>query len=112
MCGDTDTAPTAAHEWTVNDMAKCKDCLHYEACSAFSKVINAAMDVEKGCEHFKDRTKYAEVVRCKDCKYRSGLNGRPPFMFYICACAEGLSGAVRENNFRSCGERKDGDTNG
>lgn len=48
-------------------MAKCKDCLHYEACSAFSKIINAARDVEKGCEHFKNSTKYVEVVRCKDC---------------------------------------------
>lgn len=47
-----------------------------------------------------------EVVRCKDCKYRSGLNGRAPFMFYICTCAEGLAGAVRENNFCSYGERR------
>jgi hypothetical protein len=49
------------------------------------------------------------VVRCKDCKYRSGLNGRPPYMFYICTCAEGLTGAVRENHFCSYGERRDED---
>lgn len=55
-------------------MAKCKDCLHYEACLAFSKVINAARDVEQGCEHFKDRTKYVEVVRCKECSYRDPEN--------------------------------------
>lgn len=48
-------------------MAKCKDCLHYEACSAFSKIINVAVDVEKGCEHFKDHTDVVEVVRCKNC---------------------------------------------
>lgn len=47
------------------------------------------------------------VVRCKDCKYRSGLNGRPPYMFYICTCAEGLTGAVPENHFCSYGERRD-----
>lgn len=49
------------------------------------------------------------VVRCKDCKYRSGLNGRPPYMFYICTCAEGLTGAVRENHFCSYGERRTDD---
>ena len=49
------------------------------------------------------------VVRCKDCKYRSGLVGRPPFMFYICTCAEGLTGAVRDENYCSYGERKDGE---
>lgn len=51
-------------------MARCKDCVHYEACSAFSKIINSAREVEKGCEYFKDLTKYVEVVRCKDCVYR------------------------------------------
>ncbi len=50
-------------------MAKCKDCLHYEACSAFSKIINAACDVEQGCEHFKDLSNYQEVVRCNACKH-------------------------------------------
>ncbi len=46
----------------VIGMAKCKDCLHYEACLTFSKFINSARDVEKGCEHFKDRTEVVEVV--------------------------------------------------
>ena len=50
-------------------MAKCKDCLHYQPCSDFSKIINAAVDVEKGCKHFEDRTKVEKVVRCKDCIY-------------------------------------------
>ena len=47
-----------------------------------------------------------EVVRCKDCRYRSGLTGRPPLMFHICTCAEGLTGAVRDNNFCPYGERR------
>ena len=50
-------------------MARCKDCVHYEACSAFSKIISSAREVEKGCEYFKDSTNYVEVVRCKDCKH-------------------------------------------
>lgn len=53
-------------------MATCKDCFHYEACYAFSKIINAARDVEKGCEHFKNRTDVAEVVRCEKCRF-SGI---------------------------------------
>lgn len=53
-------------------MARCKDCLHYEACYAFSKIINSAREVEKGCEYFKNRTKYVEVVRCKDCINQMG----------------------------------------
>lgn len=50
---------------------------------------------------------FAEVVRCKDCKHRSGLNGRPPFMFYSCTCSHGLVAAVRGNDFCSYGERRD-----
>lgn len=53
----------------VMGMAKCIDCFHHEACSAFSKIINAAVNVETGCEHFKDRTEVVKVVRCKDCKH-------------------------------------------
>lgn len=60
-------AQTAAQRWMVTGMAKCKDCLHYEACSNFSKIINSAVDVETGCEHFKNRIDVTEVVRCKDC---------------------------------------------
>ena len=50
-------------------MAKCKECIHYESCSDFSKIINSAVDVEKGCEHFKNRTDFVEVVRCEKCKH-------------------------------------------
>ena len=56
--------------WMVMGMARCKDCLHYKACSAFSKIINAAVDVEKGCEHFDNRTKVYGVVICGDCVFR------------------------------------------
>ena len=45
-------------------MTTCKDCFHYEACCAFSKIITAARDVENGCEHFKNRNDVAEVP-CK-----------------------------------------------
>ena len=42
-------------------MATCKDCLHCEACTAFSKIIHSARDVETGCEYFKDRSLFLEL---------------------------------------------------
>lgn len=45
-------------------MARCRDCYHYEPCMEFSKIINAARDVEKGCDHFKDRSRIIELP-CK-----------------------------------------------
>ena len=45
-------------------MATCKDCFHVEACTAFSAIIHAARDAEKGCEHFKDRSRIIELP-CK-----------------------------------------------
>ena len=53
-------------------MATCKDCLHYEACQSFSKVINAARDVENGCEHFEKRSDFERVVRCRACYWGWG----------------------------------------
>lgn len=79
-------------------MAKCKDCLHYEACSAFSKIINAACDVEQGCEHFKDHSNYQEVVRCKDCKH---------WVTYF-DCCEKKDITMHEDDFCSFGERREG----
>lgn len=92
-------------------MATCRDdCIHYKACKSIFEaqgyvVDGAGENADVRCECFE--TVADRVVRCKDCKYRSGLNGRAPFMFYICTCAEGLSGAVRDSNFCSYGERRD-----
>ena len=44
-------------------MSRCKDCLHYDACLTFSKIINSARNVEEGCEHFKNKDNYKEIVR-------------------------------------------------
>lgn len=86
-------------------MAKCKDCLHYEPCSAFSEIINAAVDVEKGCEHFKDRTEVAEVVRCKDCRHFVTPQGVP--------CCDNFFGLgfphPSGDDFCAYGERREGE---
>ena len=57
----------------------CQDCVHYEVCG---KGVDGGMDrdqylfesrcprVEFDCPHFKPQSRFVEVVRCKDCKYR------------------------------------------
>ena len=92
------TAPTAAQRWMVMGMAKCKECLHYEACSAFSKIINVAVDVEKGCEHFSPK-----LVRCKDCKHR-GSNLCPMETVELYPWF-----GTKNDAFCSYGERKEGE---
>ena len=52
-------------------MTNCNDCLHEEVCDISSRQMWSIMAGEKECTDFKERTKYAEVVRCKDCKYQN-----------------------------------------
>lgn len=48
-------------------MADCRDCLHYEVCNKlFPKSTN---EIEGICNFYKDKSHYAEVVRCRECKY-------------------------------------------
>ena len=48
----------------------CKDCVHYDVC-----VIVEHSDTdydhysEYGCEDFKNKADFAEVVRCENCKF-------------------------------------------
>lgn len=60
----------------------CKDCLHSDVCVGYTPTdldrdvwhycregkADQIPDIEERCSSFKDRTKYVEVVRCKDCK--------------------------------------------
>ena len=60
-------------------MSTCKDCLHYEACKGTYYTAKGDEDIlyefdgemyaHSGCEHFKPKADYVEVVRCKDCEY-------------------------------------------
>lgn len=96
-------------------MAKCKDCFHYEACSAFSKIINAAVDVETGCEHFKYRTEVVEVVRRWWKEYsHSALvnwkNGEPVWAdraVYRCSGCD-FGTIIKHNYCPRCGAKMDG----
>ena len=89
-------------------MSKCENCIHYEVCvqlMAQSKhqekdFVKEYLSKGKGCiDHFKDKSLFVEVVRCKDCSVPHNkwtgcpnLNGLiPPPDFY---CAKGK----RNNN--------------
>ena len=85
-------------------MAKCKDCLHYKACLEFSKFINCAVDVEKGCKHFSTGTSWAEVVRCKDCKHwQESVDGVTKW------CPLLMDKETKADDFCSFGEWRDSD---
>lgn len=52
---------------------KCKDCVHYEVCKEQDAMlgenkIDEIVGVENHCELFKPKSRFVEVVRCKDCK--------------------------------------------
>ena len=49
-----------------------------------------------------------EVVRCKECKYKTQLMGKAPFAFYACSHNKGLGDNVRESDYCSYGIRKEG----
>jgi hypothetical protein len=42
---------------------ECKKCIHNEVCKY--EVVHST----KGCEHYKDKSLFVEVVRCKDCEH-------------------------------------------
>lgn len=55
-------------------MAKCTECLHWDACLYLFKIVLdrepnlKGSRAEEKCPNFKYRTEYEKVVRCKDCK--------------------------------------------
>ena len=61
-------------------MSACKDCVHYEVCKDDVELYHDSYDclevdgVEKHCEYFKPKSRFVEVVRCKDCKYRGDFS--------------------------------------
>ena len=88
-------------------MSKCKDCLYYESCSTFSKIITSAVDVETGCEHFKNRKDFVEVVHGRWTDEHQG------FMYYDATCS--VCGKHNDSASKfcpNCGAKMDGDGNG
>ena len=71
-------------------MANCKDCLGFEFCldrlgtTKYYDNAIAANNVEELCQKFKDRNRFVEVVRCKDCKM---------FCPYLSFCSDNCIGS-------------------
>lgn len=63
-------------------MATCKDCIHYEVCQYHRETKMT----DNECFNFKDKSRYIEVVRCKDCISRGRVDECA--MAYRCDCGE------------------------
>ena len=51
-----------------NRTVTCGDCIHADICKQVNGGWFSAKNIAY-CKAFKNRTKYVEVVRCKDCVY-------------------------------------------
>ena len=80
-------------------MGMSERCLHNEVCKYGEKRSNGMYCTEEKCKQFKNRTKYVEVVLCKDCKKCSHDT-----MFGDRWCN---GKKVKADDFCSYGERKD-----
>ena len=94
-------------------MAKCTECLHWDACLYLFKLAIGREPNLKGnraeekCPNFQCRTKYAEVVRCKDCKHlKYGYQCYNPLGISLNNDGDAYV-LVDADDFCSCGERKD-----
>ena len=84
-------------------MATCKDCIHYDACLYVEIATNKEEDyyTEFGCEYFKNKADFVEVVRCEDCVYCITADCKN---FYCSATTN--PNHVDLDHFCSYGERK------
>jgi hypothetical protein len=90
-------------------MKTCKECLYFEVCAFRYKTLCKGTKVEDlihDCTKFKDRSKYVEVVRCKDCKYK---RHNKDVDVILCNHDIGVRGLLKPDDFCSYGERR---TNG
>lgn len=83
----------------------CKQCIHYKACKftyieAFGS-FNEEQFGQTGCAEFEDKSRFVEVVRCKDCMHFTAG--------YCCRDIKGRSQMhyMGEGSFCSYGERKE-----
>ena len=52
----------------------CKDCIHLKVCEDIDDGIQMCYAGYKGCENFKDKNRFVEVVRCGECKHAVPLD--------------------------------------
>ena len=87
-------------------MGMSERCLHNEVCKYGEKRSNGMYCTEEKCKQFKNRTKYVEVVRCKDCIYYEIGKDYEPYCNHV---THGIPYA-KADDFCSYGERKDNDS--
>ena len=85
----------------------CKDCLHYDICLLYED--NFIEDAKKNgfCGKFKDKSDYAKIIHCKDCKHcfinkfgeESGIG--------VCTNRGIINTAVQLDDFCNYGERRE-----
>ena len=85
-------------------MSICKECFHYEVCKH-----NAMYDKDSivGCNQFKPKADYVEVVRCTECKYgRFNYCGD-----FFCSFHHSFM-EMKRTDFCSHGKRKESEVQG
>ena len=86
----------------------CKDCLHYNTCTIMEhSSYDPAYYQEFGCDDFKNKVDFVEVVRCRDCKrcYEKRTKRNKQLMRF-CMRMDGREYQVNANDFCSYGKRK------
>ena len=81
----------------------CKDCVHFDVCTImeFSSYDPTHLQ-EFGCNDFKNKADFVEVVRCKDCVHHTEdifnedivwceISGLSHLRNFYCACGKGDS---------------------
>ena len=87
--------------------ATCGDCIHAEICKQVNSGWFSAENIAY-CKAFKDRNKYVEVVRCKDCKSWEQYNACDGTKPHRCMNHNAIFyKRTAPNDFCSYGERKD-----
>ena len=88
----------------VMRMFNCKNCIHNNVCDKFEELVRYMIENGQDCFEFKDRTKYVEVIQCKDCK----KSKRHEIFPHSRRCSvEDYKFSHKETHFCSYGERKE-----
>ena len=80
-------------------MNSCKDCVCHLVCGIYAPDFNDILANGARCLAFKEETDFAEVVRCKDCKW-----------WHTNCCAfrnDCVNGLPSEDDYCSHGQRKE-----
>ena len=55
-------------------MATCKECIHFDFCEPYTAPDESYPEAN-GCRVFKNKDEFVQVVRCKDCKNYTPVEG-------------------------------------